>query len=164
MGLRSALLDLNGQGLSGVVTQLIGNAYASLNADLRSVHKLTFEDTGDFFISFQREPVAYPRYAKKTPIQEMTDNGTISTAFDACATTNYATKRCQSAYAVPANTGWWLNAPSVKLLDVINPSANIGNLSIGDALSLLAAPGLLIDQAEFNLTPSKNCYGATRFC
>lgn len=164
LGLRSALLDLNGQGLSGFVTALIGSAYASLNADLRTVHKLTFEDTGDFFIAFQREPVAYPRYAKKTPIQEMTDNGTIATAFDSCATSNYATRRCQSAYAVPANTGWWLNAPSVKLLDVVNPSASLGLLSIGDALALLAAPGYLVDQAEFNLTPSKNCYGASRFC
>lgn len=164
LGLRSALLDLNGQGLSGFVTALIGSAYASLNADLRTVHKLTFENTGDFFIAFQREPVAYPRYTKKTPIQEMTDNGTIGTAFDACATANYATRRCQSAYAVPANTGWWLNAPSVKLLDVVNPSASLGLLSINDALALLAAPGYLVDQAEFNLTPSKNCYGATRFC
>lgn len=164
LGLRSALLDLNGQGLSGFVTALIGSAYASLNADLRTVHKLTFENTGDFFLAFQREPVAYPRYSKKTPIQEMTDNGTFATAMDACATTNYATRRCESAYAVPANTGWWLNAPSVKLLDVVNPSANLGLLSIGDALSLLAAPGYLIDQAEFNLTPAKNCYGASRFC
>lgn len=160
LGLRAAQLSLSGS----VLGDLIGNAYASLNADLRLVHKLTFENTNDFFISFQREPVAYPRYSKMAPTAEMQANGTYATAMDACATTNYNRARCNSAYAVPANTGWWLNAPSVKLLDVLNPTANVGLLSLGDALALLAAPGYLIDQAEFNMTPFKNCYGATRFC
>lgn len=159
LGLKAALLNLEGNGLSGVLTQLLGNAYASLNADLRLVHKLTLENTGDFFLSFQREPVAYPRFSKMTPADELP-----SGAMDSCKSTNFNQARCGSAYAVPANTGWWLNLPSVKLLDVYNPEADIGNLSIGDALSLLAAPGYQIDQAEFQMTPYKNCYGAARFC
>lgn len=159
LGLQAASLNLEGNGLSGVLTQLLGNAYASLNADLRLVHKLTLENTGDFFLSFQREPVAYPRFSKMTPEAELP-----SGAMDSCKSTNFNQARCGSAYAVPANTGWWLNLPSVKLLDVYNDNANIGNLSIGDALSLLAAPGYQIDQAEFQMTPYKNCYGAARFC
>ncbi len=161
LGLRSALLNLND---GGVLTSIITEGYASLNLDLRLVHKLTFDNGGDFGISFQREPVAYPRYSKMTPTAEMTANGTYPSAMDACATANYDTTRCASAYAVPTNTGWWLNAPQVKLLDVINPSINVGDLSLGDALALFGAPGLVVNQGEFNMTPYKNCYGAARFC
>ena len=164
LGLRSALLELDGNGLSGVLTDLIGSVYASLNTDLRNVHKLTFEETGDFFLSFQREPVAYPRYSKISPVEEFQNAGTFGSAMDACATTAYSTPRCNSAYSVPANTGWWLNAPSVKLLDVYNDNANLGTLTIGDALSLLGAPGYLIEHPEFDLTPKQNCYGSTTFC
>lgn len=158
LGLRAAKLRLDGNGFSEVITTLLNNAYAQLRTDLRTVHKLTFEDTPDFFISFQREPIAYPRYTKNTPNQDL-----IGTEFDSC-NTGYATPRCNSAYAVPANTGWWLNAPSVKLLDVLNESANLGTLFIDDALELLAAPGYLIENPEFELTPAKNCYGSSNFC
>lgn len=161
LGLRAAHLNMQG---NDALSSIIANAYASINADLRLVHKLTFENTGDFFISVQREPVAYPRYSKMTPTAEMQANGTYASAMDSCATTSFNTARCNSAYAVPANTGWWLNAPSVKLLDIYNDNANLGELSLGAALSLLAAPGYLIDQADFRLAPTKNCYGATRFC
>lgn len=164
LGLRAAQLQLDGNGFSAAITAILSSAYASLNADLRLVHKLTFENSNDFFVSFQREPVAYPRYSKMGPTAEMQANGTYAAAMDSCATTNFNRARCVSAYAVPANTGWWLNAPSVKLLDVVNPSANLGTLSLGDALALLAPPGYLIDQAEFNMTPFKNCFGASRFC
>lgn len=158
LGLRSAKLKLDGNGFSALITTLLNSAYAQLNTDLRSVHKLTFEDTPDFFISFQREPIAYPRYSQVAPVAEL-----AGTEFDSC-NTSYATARCNSAYAVPANTGWWLNAPSVKLLDVLNESADLGLLSIGDALDLLAAPGYLIEHPEFELSPGKNCYGSSTFC
>lgn len=161
LGLRSALLKLND---GGVLTDLIGEGYASLNLDLRMVHKLTLENSGDFAISFQREPVAYPRYSKMTPTAEMQANGTYATAFDACATTLYDSSRCSSAYSVPANTGWWLNLPNLKLIDIVNPGTPLGDLSLGDALDLFGAPGLMINQAELNMTPFKNCYGASRFC
>lgn len=146
-------------------TDLLGlDAYASVVLGLPLVHKLTFENSGDFSISFQREPIAYPRYSKMTPIAQLTANGTLATAIDACAYTAYAPARCNSAYGVPANTGWWLNAPDVKLMDVINENADVGNVSLGELTALLAPPGLTLYQVEFNLTPAKNCYGATRFC
>lgn len=158
LGLRAAQLSLEGQNIVGdLADALLGNAYASLNADLRLVHHLVFDQTSDFFLSFQREPVAYPRYAKDTP-----GNSLPPGAFDSCNSA-FATARCDSAYAVPANTGWWLNAPAVKLMDV-NGNANLGNLSLGDALSLLAAPGYTVSNPEFNLTPAQNCYGASHFC
>ena len=166
LGLRSAELNLTGGGAVALLEALgLNNVYAQLNASLRLVHRLSFEDTGDFFLSFQREPIAYPRYAKVSPIAEMTANGTMSTAFDACAISSYQTPRCNSAYAVPANTGWWMNLPSVKLLDVNNLSGNnLGDLTVGDALGLLGAPGYPISHAEFALAPGKNCYGSTMFC
>lgn len=158
LGLKAAKLDVNAD--ISLLNGLIANAYASLDANLRLVHKLIFADTSDFFISFQREPVAYPRYSKNTPFLD-----TPSNVFDMCSSSNAnRTARCNSAYAVPANTGWWLNAPSVKLLDVVNPNAVLPTQSLAAALTLFAAPGLQINQAEFELTPAKNCYGASRFC
>jgi hypothetical protein len=166
MGLTNAQLKLSDVNAGFLdVTALLNSAFASLNADLRLVHKLTFENTNDFFIAFQREPVAYPRYSKMTPYDELVASGTINTARDACAIGTWQSARCFSAYSVPANTGWWLNAPSVKLLDVYTPEANLGNVNdLGAVLSLLGSPGLMIYQGEFNLTPAKNCYGTSRFC
>lgn len=109
--------------------------------------------------------VAYPRYSKMTPYDELVAAGTINTARDACAIGTWQSARCFSAYSVPANTGWWANFPSVKLLDVYTPEANLGNVNdLGAVLSLLGSPGLMIYQGEFNLTPAKNCYGTSRFC
>lgn len=159
LSLKAAKLDLSGNGgLSSLFTALVANAYASLDADLRLVHKLVFDNTGDFFLSFQREPVAYPRYNKLAPASD------AAVVNDGCKTTNFASARCSSAYAVPANTGWWLNAPSVKLINVTNNNADLGDVSIGQALTLLAAPGPTIYQGEFQLTPSQNCRGTKRFC
>ncbi len=145
-------------GVDAIANSILNEVFASLNTDLRNVHKLTFEDTSDFFLSFQREPIAYPRYSKLTPTAELPPG-----AFDICATGN-ATPRCSSGYAVPANTGWWLNAPSVKLLDVYNPNADLGNRGIDEAIALLGAPGLLLEHPEFDLAPKQNCYGSTLFC
>lgn len=164
LGLNAAQLKLNDAAIDGGLADLLGNAYASLDANTRLLHKITFEDTSDFFLAFQREPIAYPRYSKTTPTQEFIDNGTLATALDACAGTSYASARCDSAYSVPANTGWWMNAPSVKLNDVYNDNAQLGNLTLGDALSLLGAPGYKIEQANFKLEPAPNCYGSTTFC
>lgn len=134
---------------------------AQMSTDLRSVHKMTLEDTPDFFLSFQREPIAYPRYSKATPASELQVGD-----FDACAPgSNYSTARCNSAYAVPANTGWWMNIPTVKLLDVDNDNLVIDEpLTLGNVVEILGAPGLMLEHPEFNLTPGVNCYGSSRFC
>jgi hypothetical protein len=159
LGLEAAKLDLSGNGgLSSLFTTLVNNAYASLSASLRLVHQLVFTNTSDFFLSFQREPVAYPRYDKLAPVNDPALTG------DSCNTTAFASARCGSAYAVPANTGWWLNAPSVKLTDVTNNNAQLGNVTLTQALNLLAPPGLLLSQAEFQLTPAQNCRGYSKFC
>ncbi len=65
--------------------------------------------------------------------------------FDACNPAyGQTTPRCSSAYAPAANTGWWLNAPGAKLLN-INPPDRInlpGTLDAGTVLSLLGPEGL----------------------
>jgi hypothetical protein len=170
LGLAAAQLNLvnaNGTGLGGLAADLLGNVYAEMNANLRLLHYVVFDNTSDFFLSFQREPVAYPRFSKLSPNADP-----ATPTFDACNTA-YATARCNSAYAVTANSGWWMNAPNVKLLDIGNSNGtptgtinvvNMGNLNIGDALALLAAPGYLVDNPEFNLSPADNCYGTMSFC
>ena len=125
---------------------------------------MTFENTSDFFLSFQREPIAYPRYSKRSPVEDINDaNFDYGADYDLC--TSYpGMNRCNSAFAVPANTGWWMNAPSVKLLDVYNPYAPLPDMSITEALNLVSAPGWLIENPEFQLTPAQNCYGSSTFC
>lgn len=162
LGLRAAQLNLDGNGFSQAITAILDSAYAQLRTDLRTVHKLTFENTGDFFLSFQREPIAYPRYSKQSPVDDIAQ-GSYGTQYDLCRSEPGAA-RCNSAFSVPANTGWWLNAPSVKLLDVHNPNVNLGDLSLTDALTLIGDPGYLIENPEFNLTPGQNCYGSSTFC
>lgn len=165
LGLRAAELTLNGSGVVAALQALgLNDVYAQLNTDARSVHGLAFVDTSDFFLSFQREAVAYPRYSKITPTEEFTQNGQMGVALDACATTNMDTSRCHSAYAVPANTGWWLNAPSAKLVDVFNDDFDLGNQTVIDVLPLLAAPGFLIEHTEFQMQRAQNCYGSSTFC
>lgn len=174
LGLRNARLLMTDNPL---IDLLGGKAFASLNADLRLAHQVIYNKTGDFFISFQREPIAYPRFSKMTPKAEMAalnpsfeSNAVVDYLpgderfMDACATTRWDTARCTSAYAVPANTGWWLNAPTAKLLNIVNNSVNLPDLDLGQALQLLGPPGLVISQPELQFTPAKNCYGATRFC
>ena len=174
LGLRSAELQLNDVtvnilGANLDVSGILGSAYAQLDTSLRTVHKLIFADTSDFFLSFQREPIAYPRYSKKSAYQDFSDvaaaGGTpLDQVMDQCSTDHGAGHRCSSAFSVPANTGWWLNAPSVKLLDITNNNAILPNVDIGGALGLLAAPGHVIRDPEFNLTPAQNCYGSSTFC
>lgn len=142
----------------------LNEVYAALNTDARSVHGLAFDNTSDFFLSFQREPIAYPHYSKQSPTQDFIDAGTYGTALDACATADMATARCSSGFAVPANTGWWMNAPSARLVDVYNDNAGLGMLEVGEVLSLLAAPGYLIEHPEFQLDRAQNCYGSSTFC
>lgn len=170
LGLRSASLkanhletDLLGGLLDGVVSAILSELSAQMSTDLRSVHKMTLEDTPDFFLSFQREPVAYPRFNKMTPTEELAGTTEV---FDACAPgSNFATPRCGSAYSVPSNTGWWMNIPTVKLLDVYNPNIELPRItSIDDVTALLGAPGLMLENPEFNLTPAQNCYGSSAFC
>ncbi len=165
LGLRSAELLLTGDGLVSVMEAIgLNDVYASLNTDARSIHGLAFDNTSDFFLSFQREPIAYPRYSKQSPTQDFIDEGSFGTAFDACATNDMATARCDSGYAVPANTGWWMNAPSARLVDVYNDNANLGELGVDAVIDLLGAPGYLINHPEFDLNRAQNCYGSSTFC
>ena len=144
--------------------QLIANAiidegYGQLVIDTKLLHFLTVPDTENFFISFQREPIAYPNYSKGPPPNNV--------PFDICNPSyGQATARCNSSYAPVANTGWWLNAPGAKLLNINPPERiNVGNVDLGTALSLFGPEGqLIIDNPKLNLLPSSNCWGAARFC
>ncbi|MDP2228176.1 MAG: hypothetical protein Q8J78_11955 [Moraxellaceae bacterium] len=97
-------LKLNG-GLAGI----IGSGYARLIANTRVLHGFALVNTSDFFISFQRQQVAYPRYTKTTPTAG--DTPVCGTAANP--------DRCASAYAVPANPGWWINIPDAKLTNAV---------------------------------------------
>lgn len=92
--------------LSGGIIGLLGSGYADVTEALRFVHGFAIANTNDFFISFQRERISYPGYAKTA-----------------------------ASYAYPANAGWWMNVPDVKAVDIAGPSISLGLGAAIDALS-----------------------------
>lgn len=142
-----------------IVNAIISEGYGQLVIDTRLLHYLTVPNTENFFFSFQREPIAYPNYGKAPPPSNI--------PFDACNPAyGQRTARCNSAYAPVANTGWWLNAPGAKLLNIAPPDRiNVGTVDLGTVISLLGPSGrLVIDNPKLGMTPSDNCYGAAQFC
>ncbi|MFN3397550.1 MAG: hypothetical protein ACK4ZS_03335 [Sulfurimicrobium sp.] len=147
--LADLLLKLNG-GLAGI----IGTGYARLIANTRVLHGFALVNTSDFFMSFQRQQVAYPRYTKTIPT--VADTPVCGTPANP--------DRCNSAYAVPANPGWWLNIPSAKLTNAMVDRVTVGFFDLGTLLSALARPGMAAYNPDFNINPASNCYGGTLFC
>ena len=66
----------------------------------------------------------------------------------------------QNSYSTAANTGWWMNVPDVKVLNIQGERVE---LSLGDAFSALGE-GVNLTNIELNQTPAINCYGSNRFC
>lgn len=159
LDLNCFFLDLICLGAQGLANAIINDAYAQMKISPRQLHYLVAPNTENFFISFQRERVSWPNYSKTTPPNNV--------AYDACNPAyGQATARCSSAYAPAANTGWWLNAPGVKILN-IKPSEkiNAGYVGLGDALSMFGPEGqILVEYPKLGLNPGDNCYGSAVFC
>lgn len=67
----------------------------------------------------------------------------------------------KSSYAVAANTGWWMNVPLVKVLDLRADRVEMG---LGEAFSSFSKPGVDVTNIELNSTAPSNCYGGRAFC
>jgi hypothetical protein len=146
-------------GAQAVAGAIVSEGYGQLKIDMRQVHYLLTPNTENFFLSMQRERVSWPNYSKAPPPTNI--------PYDACNPAyGQRTARCSSAYAPTANTGWWMNAPGAKLLNINPPDRiNVGNVSIGTALSLLGPEGrLIIDNPKISLPRVSNCYGGAVFC
>lgn len=138
---------------------IVDEGYGQLRIDTRLVHYLLTPNTENFFLSVQREPVSWPNYSKAPPPSNI--------AFDSCNPAyGQTTARCFSAYAPAANTGWWLNAPGAKILNINPPNRlNVGNVDVGTAISLLGPEGrLIIDNPKVDLRRMDNCHGTAVFC
>lgn len=164
--LGSIPLRVDGAGVVALLNALgIDNIYATLYMDLRLLHHVTFNESPDFFISFQRERVAYPTYSKQ-PLTASVPAG--NPEFDACgASVRYPASaipaRCGSSYSLPANTGWWLNAPVVKFMN-IQANLNLGKVPFANLLNAFGPPGIRIDNPKFGLIAARNRYGTAHFC
>lgn len=66
----------------------------------------------------------------------------------------------KNGYSETANTGWWMNVPDVKVLDIQGARQDLG---FGEAISALGE-GVDLINVELNQTPAINCYGSNRFC
>ncbi len=167
--LGSIPLRAAGEGVVQLLNTIgIDSIYATLYMDLRLLHHVTFDKSPDFFISFQRERVAYPSYAKQ-PLTASVPTG--NPGFDACGPatspgngTGYTVPaRCGSSYGLPANTGWWLNAPVVKFTNV-QASLSLGEVPFSNLLNAFGPPGIRVDNPKFGLIAARNCYGNAHFC
>jgi len=124
------VLDIDLGWISSIPFLSLDTAYARVDQSLRFIHGFAANQTSDFFISFQREPVKYPSYDK-------------------------------NSHSSTANTGWWLNIPSIEVLDLQGEEVSIG---IDRVFSALSSPGLPLKDLELNTVPPKNCYGSYTFC
>ncbi len=133
-GTRLATLDLQSipLQLSGGLISTIGidEGYAWITESLRFVHGFSLEDTSDFFISFQRQRVAFPTYDK-------------------------------TGFSTTANAGWWMNVPSVKILDMLAPRLTLG---VAELLPALLQPGASLQNIELGQRAVSNCFGGLQFC
>lgn len=163
-GTRMTSLNVAAAKLKLSVTSLGGidlEGYGRLNLNTRPIHYLLIPNTSGFYLSFQREPVAWPNYDKAIPASNL--------AFDACNPTyGQTTARCSSAYAPTANTGWWLSANNAKMLNLL-PGDRImlpGTMTVAQLLAALGpdASNLIIDNPKLDFIAADNCYGSARFC
>lgn len=72
----------------------------------------------------------------------------------------------KAGYAVTANTGWWMNVPSVELYGLDPPVTDLGCpgfLCIG-LLDAFGQPGIGVSNPDLGSRPPDNCYGNTLFC
>lgn len=139
----AGLSIFDGSGILGAFS----DANADLKVSLRFLHEIVLDGkatdasrrTRDFFLSFQRERVAYPIYDVSQP---------------------YNTGEGNSAYSVAANTGWWMNLTYAAALDL-----DAGNLELGlgDALQALGEGANLVN-INLGQTPADNCFGSAQFC
>lgn len=147
--------------LQPIANLIVNEGYGQLKIDMRQVHYLLTPNTANFFLSMQRERIAWPNYSKAAPANNV--------AFDACNPVYGqvpANGRCGSAYAPTANTGWWLNAPGAKILNINPPDRiDVGYVDLGTVISLLGPEGrLIIDNPKISLPRVHNCYGTATFC
>lgn len=139
--------------------------YGALNLNLRQIHYLLAPDSSDFFLSFQREPVSWPRYEKTPPPSNI--------AYDSCnGAYNQVPGRCGSAYLPAANTGWWLSASNTKVLNLTPPDTIYVNaksdpyFALTDLINALSPNNspIVIDNPKLGFVAASNCYGTAVFC
>lgn len=68
----------------------------------------------------------------------------------------------KQTHSAAANTGWWLNIPSVEVLDVQGDRVTLSGLT--NIVNALGSPGTLLKDLELNTVPPQNCYGSYQFC
>lgn len=149
-------------------------AYGGLNIGMNQVHYLTTPNSSDFFLSFQRERVSWPRYNKTTPGQDLalllpSLSATDPRRFDSCnGAYGQVTARCGSAYSPAANSGWWLSASNAKIMN-LRPTDRIdagGPYEIGDLFNALSPSNspIVVDNPKLDMIAADNCHGSARFC
>lgn len=146
---------------TNVIFPITLEGYGELVLDTRQIHYLLAPDSSDFYLSFQRERVSWPRYDKTPPPNNL--------AYDACNPAyGQVAARCSSAYLPAANTGWWLSATNLKMLN-LQPGNRIvipGTFNVYELISALG-PGsspIVIDNPKLDFIAADNCRGNALFC
>jgi hypothetical protein len=149
-----------------IANGIINQGYGQLILNMKQVHYLLVPNTSNFFLSFQAEPVSWPNYSKAAPPHNLPYDVCNSNYYPASAGQASMPGFCNSGYSIRANTGWWLNAPGAKVLNVTGPTLQVGNVDASTAFSLFGPAGkLIINEPKLSsLVPADNCYGPAQFC
>lgn len=138
------------------------DANFKMSQSLRALHSVPLTASGsgprqtrDFFLSFQRERIAYPIFDQSNPYGTTGPNQNPDQTPANGGTWN------TSAWSAPTNTGWWMNITYADVRDLQVGTMNLGG--VGDAIDALLNGGALQD-LNLRLTPVDNCFGSAQFC
>lgn len=112
---------------------------AKLTENMRYIHGFNLQGVPDFFLSFQRQQVAWPNYDYSSSTSDPSG----------------------SAYAYAANTGWWMNLPSNISINGITGTQDI---SLGQAIGGILGITVQMSNVAMGQQPAKNCFGSATFC
>lgn len=118
-------------GLAGILGD---TAYADFRENLKFIHGFQLQNTSDFFLSFQRQQVSYPKYNKQ--------------GYAVTANTGWWMN-------VPDVKMTGLRPPDIDMACGFLWTA---------CLSAFSTPGVVISNIELNSSPAQNCYGSSLFC
>lgn len=138
---RSPSIPLTVVGAGGLVGLLAGSGdtlYSDIRFELRQLHGFELNNTGDFFLSFQREQIAYPRSDKS--------------GYAVAANTGWWMN-------VPQVDLFNLSPPTVDL----GCPGSIFLLCAG-LLGAFGEPGIYVNNPDLGSRPPQNCFGNSSFC
>ena len=158
LSLGSLKLDLsNIGGLAGA----IGSAYAQIRPqNLIDVHNLAASSTAGqgLLLSLNSTQITWPQVGSAGIYSFPTTSQFLNSSTTAPAITQQS---------LAAQRGWWLSVPTATIGGTaanMLKTADVTLNGIGNVLSALGSPGVVVPSVNLSQVPVPNCYGGMNFC